>query len=352
MLRLILQKLKSRTKVWLTVRRLKSGRVAIRASAVRRFIDWSNYGRRDVDVALAVGPLCEALQDRDTNVGELAARALLQIADKRAVSPLCEALQDSHWQVRTAAAKALGAIGDTRAVEALCFSLDSECKWHSMEARDSFVFNAIRALGDIADARAVGALCSQLSSDHAETRGAAAAALGQIGDARAVDALCAALNYPATRRDHFNNDADDARGSAARALGRIGDDRAVDPLCAALVDPLSAEGLDSAVRERRRQAAWGLGKLVDPRAIDPLCEALRDDDLEVRRKSLEALSEILSKSLNKASSESLKRVAGIKGIVIEMASDGEGFFGGWISTDCTQVTQLAHQELVRRKLLK
>jgi HEAT repeat protein len=331
---------------------LKSKTVAIRLRAVDRFIGWSSYGRRDIDLRLAVGPLCDALKDRDTKVRERAARALRLIADKRAVSPLCDALQDSDWGVRTEAAEALGAIGDTRAVEALCVTLEFEYDAHSIQAHHRFIHYAIGALGDIADARAVGSLCSKLRNLDAEVREAAAHALASIGDPRAVDPLCAALNYPPTRQDHFHSHADDARGAAARALGRIGDARAVDPLCVALVDPLSAEGLDSAVRERRREAAWGLGELGDPRAIDPLCEALRDKDLDVRKKSLEALGEILSRSSNKASPKNLKRVAELENIVIEMKSDGEGFFGGWISTDCAQVRQLARQELVRRRLLK
>ena len=35
-------------------------------------------------------------------------------------------------------------------------------------------------------------------------------------------------------------------------------------------------------------------------------------------------------------------------VVVDIRSDGEGFFGGWIYTDCAQVKQLACQELVRR----
>lgn len=211
---------------------------------------------------------------------------------------------------------------------------------------------AIRTLGHIGDARAVAPLCRKLLGVDPADRRAAASALGNIGGAKAVDALCAALNYPPERRDHFSSDADDARGAAARALGMIGDDRAVDPLCASLVQQLSAEGLSSASEERRLGAAWGLGKLGDSRAIGPLCEALSDKRVAVRKASLQALSEILLRSAHNARPENLKRVAELKTIAIGMESDGEGFFGGWIYTDCDHVKQLARQELARRSLLK
>jgi len=58
------------------------------------------------------------------------------------------------------------------------------------------------------------------------------------------------------------------------------------------------------------------------------------------------------KSSSEASSENLKLVAELGMVIVDMASDGEGFFGGWISSDCAEVKQLARQELLRRGLVK
>jgi hypothetical protein len=130
-------------------------------------------------------------------------------------------------------------------------------------------------------------------------------------------------------------------------LGRIGDPGTVEPLCAALTSD------HKEVSRTREGAASALGKLADPQAIAPLYKALTGDShLDVRKQALKALGEILLRSSGRASPENLKLVAELGSVVVEVASDGEGFFGGWISTDCAQLKQLAREELNRRGLLQ
>jgi HEAT repeat protein len=124
---------------------------------------------------------------------------------------------------------------------------------------------------------------------------------------------------------------------------------------------------DSAPRARI-EAAHALAELADRRCVGPLCDAhqdhdwnvrteaaralIGDNDLDVRKQALEALGEILSRSSSRASPENLRLVAELGSVIVDVASDGEGFFGGCISSGCAEIKQLARQELVLRGLLK
>ena len=83
------------------------------------------YVRTKATVALieigepAVEALIPLIMHPDDEVGELAARALGEIGDKRAVEPLIAALKDETREVRRYAAVALGNLGDKRAIEPL-----------------------------------------------------------------------------------------------------------------------------------------------------------------------------------------------------------------------------------------
>jgi HEAT repeat protein len=74
--------------------------------------------RMDAAIALgeigdvrAVGPLIEALADRDYRVRREAARGLGKIGDACAVDPLIKTLSDKDWRVREVAIKSLEKIG-------------------------------------------------------------------------------------------------------------------------------------------------------------------------------------------------------------------------------------------------
>lgn len=83
------------------------------------------YVRTSAAVALieigepSVEALIPLIKHANDEVGELAARALGEIGDKRAVEPLIAALKDKTREVRRYAAAALGNLGDARAVDAL-----------------------------------------------------------------------------------------------------------------------------------------------------------------------------------------------------------------------------------------
>jgi hypothetical protein len=118
--------------------------------------------------------LIKALKDERKKVRAAAARALGQIADKRAVEPLMWMLKDESMKVREAAARALGRIVDKRAVEPLMQILEDE----SGKVREA----AVRALGSIGDKRAIKRLSKFL--EYGDTEGA-----GNIKEAARVALL-------------------------------------------------------------------------------------------------------------------------------------------------------------------
>lgn len=77
------------------------------------------YALGEIGDIRAVGPLIEALEEKDLDLYSTVTIALAEIGDERAVEPLIEALKDDDWYVRVSSARALGIIGDERAVEPL-----------------------------------------------------------------------------------------------------------------------------------------------------------------------------------------------------------------------------------------
>ncbi|MFZ4661784.1 MAG: HEAT repeat domain-containing protein [Caldilineaceae bacterium] len=75
--------------------------------------------------AIAVEPLCQALQDENGYTRRFAAEALRQIGDPRAVPPLVKAFQESEIYVQRYVADALAVVGDERAVEPLYGALSN-----------------------------------------------------------------------------------------------------------------------------------------------------------------------------------------------------------------------------------
>jgi HEAT repeat protein len=243
--------------------------------------------------ARAVEALVDALKDKERNVREAAAEALVRIGAPAipsliaaaqdpavrgdvvkalgqigapAVEPLIAALKDGDESVRDAAAVVLGQAGDPRAVEPLIATFKEE---HWSYVRDDLP--AAQALGQIG-APAVEPLIAALKHEDWRMRQAAAKALKHIGDPRAVEPLIAALKDEDARM----------RQAAAEALGQIGDPRATEPLIAALKNE----------DWRMRQAvATALGQIGGPRAVEPLIAALRDDDERVRAATAAALGQ-------------------------------------------------------------
>ncbi len=271
--------------------------------------------------------LISALDHKNAEVREDAARALGQIGDPRAVEPLIAALKDGDDGVRTGAAVALRAFNDTRAVEALINALNDE--------DEDVRAYAAASLGVTDDLRAVEPLIALLNDEKGSllSKLYAASSLGKIGDPRAVELLIAALK----------DESWGMRSNAAEALGQIGDPHALGPLTTLLNDedgnvrksvilaldnlgwyPDNQEDgasywaiyneneweipfdLDSASvtqlitalyhpeTEVRQAAAQKLGQAGDPRAVEPLIIALKDNDLDegVHQSAVEALGKI------------------------------------------------------------
>lgn len=294
------------------------------------------YGAMKALIAIgpaAVPPLIVTLEDEDSTVRWMSAKALGLIGDESAVVHLIAALKDTGYSVRREAATALGLIGDGSAVEPLIGVLadkNHQVREAAKKALDTLGWVARDQKGEallLADAGdweecvkigppAVGALIPALR-DYSEKRGAAAAeALGKIGDGRAVEPLIKELDYctaavsriPPGARERLGDRTAAFRYRAAEALGRLGSELAIDPLAAALEDP------DGSARFRAAEALAALGwkpsperrkafyfiatenwegcVKLGPPAVEPLILALKDKDWITRAKAARTLGAI------------------------------------------------------------
>ncbi|MGD8330189.1 MAG: M56 family metallopeptidase [Acidobacteriota bacterium] len=134
---------------------------------------------------------------------------------------------------------------------------------------------AANSLGNIESDEAVGVLSDVLRTDaDAKVREQAAWALGMIESDEAVPVLLEALS----------DDSGQVREQAVWALGMIESADAVSGLVGALRSDASPQV--------RQQAAWALGMIEDEAALEPLLDALTDDNTEVRKTVLWAVSQI------------------------------------------------------------
>ena len=119
-----------------------------------------------------VGPLIEALNDRNARVREAAAKSLKEVGEP-AVEPLLASLRDENQDVCFKAIVLLGEIGDSRAVEPLVGVLKHFELW-------AMRFEAARSLGMINDPRAIGPLTEALYDKDEYVREGAEGALKEI----------------------------------------------------------------------------------------------------------------------------------------------------------------------------
>jgi HEAT repeat protein len=119
-----------------------------------------------------VGPLIEALNDRNSRVREAAAKSLKEVGEP-AVEPLIATLRDENQDVCFKAIVVLGEIGDSRAVEPLVGVLKHFELW-------AMRFEAARSLGMIKDPRAIGPLTEALYDKDEYVREGAEGALKEI----------------------------------------------------------------------------------------------------------------------------------------------------------------------------
>ena len=249
----VIQTLESRGLIAKTLRDTRSRNKWTRAHALQLL--------GEIRVPASVPAVLKALEDRDPDVRNVAARALgrmkLQATDEALVG-----LLGRHDQAVSARIAAMCIEIGTRTAPLLVRTLTGG----SPKAR----FWAARILGEIKDGPAAPALAKALTDSEADVRSAAARALGTIADRSTAPPLEAALRDPIWY----------VRAHAAEALGKIGD--------AAMAPPL-AEALGDRSWWVRKNALDALVRLGEP-ARPSLVRALNSDDRFARDCAIEALT--------------------------------------------------------------
>lgn len=210
------------------------------------------------DETRTIEPLIKLLKDQDASVrdaaeialkefGESAVESLISKLNKeedpslrkriidllaalkasKAIGPLIDALKDKEAHLTIAAARALSEIGDSQAIEPIFETferLDSERKkvWDQDKAKvyESLVAKVFESLikASLSD---IPSLFKILQDKPSQLRIDTIYALGKAGDNRAVSSLIAILQEDKEL---------EVRKAAATALGRIGDPSAIGPL--------------------------------------------------------------------------------------------------------------------------
>ena len=221
-----------------------------------------------VGSAKAVPALLEtvqATQTEDSDVREIALRALARIGDPHAVGPLITALADAETWLAPRIADILARHGQV-VVDPLLELLTGSSR-HPARAW------AANVLGEVGAQRAFPALVHTLDDPDDEVRAKSAAALGRLGDRRAVAPLL----------DHLLTDpAPFVRVRIASALGRFDGPEVIDRLVRSLGDPAWW------VRMRGVEALEHIG----PVAEGPLLVALNDSDPEIRQRAAVSLERL------------------------------------------------------------
>ena len=218
--------------------------------------------------AKAVPALLEtvvATRTEDSDVREVALRALARIADPRAVEPLIKALEDAEVWLAPRIADILARHGE--AVVAPLIAVLDEGKHRPARAW------AANVLGEVGAQRAFPSVVRLLDDPEDEVRAKAATALGRMGDRRAVGYLV----------DHLLSDsAPFVRARISAALGQLGGPEVIERLVRALGDPAWW------VRMRTVEALEHVGGVAE----GPLLIALDDSDPEIRIRAAVALERL------------------------------------------------------------
>jgi HEAT repeat protein len=221
-----------------------------------------------VGSAKAVPALLEtvqATQSEDSDVREIALRALARIADPLAVGPLISALANADAWLAPRIADILARHGDV-VVDPLLALLNDSSR-HPARAW------AANVLGEVGARRAFPALVRSLDDADDEVRAKSATALGRLGDRRAV----------ATLLDHLLTDpAPFVRVRIASTLGQFDGPEVVDRLVRSLGDPAWW------VRMRGVEALEQIGSVAE----GPLLVALDDPDAEIRQRAAVSLERL------------------------------------------------------------
>lgn len=283
-------------------------------------------GLMQLNTRLDVGALCELLRDPDLSIQAQAIDAIVQLNAPGTVEHLLGPLQDEAEYVRRAAVEVLNAIADASAIKDLLIAIKDQDWWVRERAADALIKiggrrvidamleliadddpfvrrTAIEVINANNEERAFDHLINALADTDWWVRERALDALADLGDPKAVPHLLAMLD-----RDP------DARPIVVRALGQLGDQSAMPQLIRCLQDP------DKGVR---REAIDALARLVDPlwaeRVRHALRERARDSDPELREMAERRLTEIDQRLAPTASSGARRPAA-----VTEGGTDTEG----------------------------
>jgi HEAT repeat protein len=247
---------------------------------VDKYLDKLKYARKWRDRAFAAELLgrvgsakvvpallatVEATQTEDSDVREIALRALARIGDPGAVVPLVAALRSADAWLAPRIADILARHGEAAVDPLLAVLADS--------GPTSPRAWAANVLGEVRATRAFPALARALDDPDDEVRAKAATALGRLGDRRALASLL----------EHLLNDpAPFVRARVASALGQFDGPEVINRLIQTLGD--SAWW----VRMRAIEALEQIG----PVAEGPLLVALDDGDTEIRQRAAIALERL------------------------------------------------------------
>ena len=133
------------------------------------------------DIGSAAAPLLyPLLKDKDGDIRKFAIDLLTEIRDGVLPEKICPHLSDPNPNVRASAARSMGLLGYREAVPALIRALSDE-EW--------VCFSVLEALGELQDENAAGAVAGLLSAGPGPLRYAAVEALGKIGSPGSIEAL-------------------------------------------------------------------------------------------------------------------------------------------------------------------
>ena len=207
----------------------------------------------------------QATQTEDSDVREIALRALARIADPRAVEPLILALASAETWLAPRIADILTRHGKV-VVEPLMALLAGS---NGNPARAW----AANVLGEVRAQPAFPILVKALDDPNDEVRAKSATALGRLGDRRAIGHLLVRL---------LTDPAPFVRGRIASTLGQFGGPEVIDRLVRALGDPAWW------VRMRSVEALEQIGSVAE----GPLLVALDDGDQEIRQRAAVSLERL------------------------------------------------------------
>ncbi len=305
---------------------------AIRAISRSKWVEVAKMG------VSAVEPLIWAYTS-DRSVRRAALEALGKIDDTHAVEPLVTALGHDSDDVRLTAAGVLAKLG-----------------WQPATTEQRAYYAVALKEYTQASSKGIAAVRPLLwvirdSGYHYDDRDAAKAALCRIKDPLAVEPLLMALQELIADRS------DDALAVVVTALGALGDAKAIGPLMAVLQNEDSMSS-----RMVRKEVAVALGTLGDTRIVKPLVARIKGSSVKSAweaepRQLVESaweaepgLRQLLEKAATNISLEDLEMLADLKDVSAERYyAIGCDIYSD-ATCDCSQIRQLARQELIRRGL--